>query len=105
MIRRTAIGFAIGATIFGSLGVMLNREIGAPPFANLGPLAILALIGGTTAGLISPMFRRRRSGRRAAAAHRAERARGTEPSGSSEGREEASTGPGGPDGPAPRPDP
>lgn len=61
MMRSTAVGFVVGAVVFGSLGVILNVRIGASPWSNLGPVAMLALIGGTTAALISPMLRRRRA--------------------------------------------
>lgn len=60
MVRRTIIGFVFGAIVFGTLGMWMNTQIGASWFSNPGPVGILALIGGTTSGLVSPMFRRRR---------------------------------------------
>ncbi|MCG8467595.1 MAG: hypothetical protein MJB57_05205 [Gemmatimonadetes bacterium] len=59
MLRPTAIGFAVGATVFAVLGMWMNSQMGAPWFSNPGPVGILAIIGGTTAGLVSPMFSKR----------------------------------------------
>lgn len=59
MIRRSLAGFAVGAAVFGGVGLWLNVRIGDPLFSNPGPVAILAVIGGTVAGLVAPMFRRR----------------------------------------------
>lgn len=61
--RRSLIGFAIGAGVFAVMGVILNREIGQPLWANPGPVAILAVIGGTVGGLVAPLFRRRGGGK------------------------------------------
>lgn len=58
MLKRSAIGFAAGALCFALLGMYLNVSIGAPALSNPGPVAILALIGGTIAGLIAPLIRR-----------------------------------------------
>ena len=60
LIRPTAVGFAVGAIVFAVLGMWMNSQMGAPWFSNPGPIGILAIIGGTTAGLVSPMFFRRR---------------------------------------------
>lgn len=60
MIRKTLCGFALGAVAFGAVGLWLNVRIGDPLFSNPGPVAILAVIGGTVAGLVAPMFARRR---------------------------------------------
>lgn len=40
------------------MGLALNREIGQSLWSNLGPVAILAVIGGTVGGLVAPLFRR-----------------------------------------------
>ncbi len=60
LVRITLTGFLAGATLFIGLGVYLNAEIGAPALSNFGPMAILAVIGGTIGGLLAPLFRRRR---------------------------------------------
>lgn len=56
--RRSLIGFAVGASLFAVMGLALNREIGQPLWSNPGPVAILAVIGGTVGGLVAPLFRR-----------------------------------------------
>ncbi len=57
-------GFVAGALVFAIFGMWMNAQIGAPILSNAGPVGILALIGGTTAALVSPMLSRRlRSGR------------------------------------------
>lgn len=58
MLRRTAIGFGVGAVAFGLLGMYLNVAIGAPPLSNPGPVSILAVIGGTIGGLVAPLVHR-----------------------------------------------
>ena len=63
MIRLTWLGFIVGAAIFAVLGMWMNTQIGAPMFSNPGPVGILALIGGTTSGLVSPLLFRRAGGR------------------------------------------
>lgn len=60
LLRPTAAGFAFGAIVFAVLGMWMNSQMGAPWFSNPGPIGILAVIGGTTAGLVSPMFFGRR---------------------------------------------
>lgn len=60
MIRKSLEGFVLGAVVFGAVGLWLNVRIGDPLFSNPGPVAILAVIGGTVAGLVAPLFRRRR---------------------------------------------
>ncbi len=60
MIARSLAGFLIGGALFGAVGLSLNLRIGDPLFSNPGPVAILAVIGGTVAGLIAPLVRRRR---------------------------------------------
>ncbi len=67
MIRRTIIGFLVGGAIFAILGMWMNTQMGAPWLSNPGPVGILAIIGGTTTGLVSPMFRRRSRRRNGAA--------------------------------------
>ena len=57
-------GFAIGGALFALLGAYMNWQIGDPAFANPGPTLVLAVIGGTVAGLVAPMFRNRRRRRR-----------------------------------------
>jgi len=57
--RRSLAGFAIGAGLFLCLGIYMNREIGAGWLDNPGPLAVVAIIGGTIAGLLAPLFRAR----------------------------------------------
>ncbi|WP_419949301.1 hypothetical protein [Candidatus Palauibacter sp.] len=64
MIRLTWLGFIVGAAIFAVLGMWMNTQIGAPMFSNPGPVGILALIGGTTSGLVSPLIFRRAGARR-----------------------------------------
>ncbi|WP_425152688.1 hypothetical protein [Candidatus Palauibacter sp.] len=59
MIRVTWIGFVVGAIVFAVIGMWMNTQIGAPMFSNPGPVGILALIGGTTSGLVSPLLFRR----------------------------------------------
>lgn len=58
MVRITIRGFAVGAIVFALLAVYMNMAIDAAPFANPGPLAFFALIGGTLGGLLSPLIRR-----------------------------------------------
>ena len=57
-LKRTAVGFAVGALAFALVGMYLNVAIGAPPLAHPGPVAMLATIGGTIAALIAPLIRR-----------------------------------------------
>ena len=64
MIRLTGIGFVVGAIVFAVLGMWMNTQIPAPMFSNPGPVGILALIGGTTSGLVSPLLLRRLDARR-----------------------------------------
>ncbi|WP_420634137.1 hypothetical protein [Candidatus Palauibacter sp.] len=59
VIRLTWIGFVVGASVFAVLGMWMNTQIGSPMFSNPGPVGILALIGGTTSGLVSPLLLRR----------------------------------------------
>ncbi|WP_423924520.1 hypothetical protein [Candidatus Palauibacter sp.] len=63
MIRLTWLGFVVGAIVFAVLGMWMNTQIGAPMFSNPGPVGILALIGGTTSGLVSPLLFRRAGAR------------------------------------------
>lgn len=58
-LRRSLVGFVAGALLFVGLGIYLNRQIGAGVLAHSGPVAILAVIGGTVGGLVAPLFRRR----------------------------------------------
>ena len=60
VIRKSIGGFAVGAALFGAVGLWLNVRIGAPLLSNPGPVAILAVIGGTVGGLVAPLFHRRR---------------------------------------------
>ena len=64
MIRLTWLGFVGGAILCAALGMWMNVQIGAPAFSNPGPVGILALIGGTTSGLVSPLLLRRLEARR-----------------------------------------
>ncbi len=64
MIRLTCLGFVVGAIVFAVLGMWMNTQIPAPMFSNPGPVGILALIGGTTSGLVSPLLLRRLDARR-----------------------------------------
>ncbi|WP_420448565.1 hypothetical protein [Candidatus Palauibacter sp.] len=64
MIRLTWLGFVVGAALFALLGMWMNVQIGAPMFSNPGPVGILALIGGTTSGLLSPLLLSRLAARR-----------------------------------------
>lgn len=64
MIRLTWLGFVVGAILFAVLGMWMNVQIGAPMFSNPGPVGILALIGGTTSGLLSPLLLSRIAARR-----------------------------------------
>ena len=64
MIRLTWLGFIVGAIVFAVLGMWMNTQIPAPMFSNPGPVGILALIGGTTSGLVSPLLLRRIDARR-----------------------------------------
>ncbi|WP_419166977.1 hypothetical protein [Candidatus Palauibacter sp.] len=73
MIRLTWLGFVIGALVFAVLGMWMNTQIGAPMFSNPGPVGILALIGGTTSGLVSPLLFRRADARRARRCRRGDR--------------------------------
>lgn len=66
MIRRTMIGFVVGGSVFALLGMWMNTQMGAPWLSNPGPVGILAIIGGTTSGLVSPLFRRRKRRRNGA---------------------------------------
>ncbi len=49
-------GFAVGAVLFGAMGFLLNVRIQAPIFANLQEVGVLAVIGGTVSGLVSPLI-------------------------------------------------
>jgi hypothetical protein len=60
--RTSLIGFLAGGLLFGALGVYMNLAIGDPALSNPGPTLVLAVIGGTVAGLIAPMIRRGRGG-------------------------------------------
>ena len=73
MIRLTWLGFVVGALVFAVLGMWMNTQIGAPMFSNPGPVGILALIGGTTSGLVSPLLFQRAGARRARHRRRGER--------------------------------
>lgn len=53
---RTLAGFAIGGALFLALGLYLNVATGFGPADNMGPVAVLALIGATVGGLVAPMF-------------------------------------------------
>ena len=64
MIRLTGLGFVVGAIVFAVLGMWMNTQIPAPMFSNPGPVGILALIGGTTSGLVSPLLSSRLAARR-----------------------------------------
>jgi len=64
VIRLTCLGFVVGAIVFAVLGMWMNTQIPAPMFSNPGPVGILALIGGTTSGLVSPLLLRRLDARR-----------------------------------------
>jgi hypothetical protein len=55
-------GFLLGGGIFALLGIYMNWQIGDPALSNPGPTLVLAIIGGTVAGLVGPMFRRGRRG-------------------------------------------
>lgn len=59
VLLRTVVGAAVGAGIFGVLGLYLNATIGAPLFSNPGPVAVLVVIGATIGALVGPLFRRR----------------------------------------------
>lgn len=60
MARKTLIGAGTGGALFLALGAYLNLSIGAGPLANLGPLAMLTVIGATIGGLIGPLIGSRR---------------------------------------------
>ena len=64
MMRLTLLGFVVGAVVFAGLGMWMNTQIDFPAFSNRGPVGILALIGGTTSGLVSPLLFRRLEARR-----------------------------------------
>lgn len=54
-LRRTVAGFVAGGVLFLGLGLYMNVAGGFAPTDNVGPLAILALIGATVGGLVAPM--------------------------------------------------
>ena len=58
--RTSLVGFVAGGLVFGALGVYMNVSIGVGALSNPGPTLVLVVIGGTVAGLIAPMIRRRR---------------------------------------------
>lgn len=58
IVRRSAVGAALGAGLFLLLGFYLNSAIGAGWLDHPGPQAVLAVIGGTVGGLVAPLFRR-----------------------------------------------
>ncbi|WP_428103968.1 hypothetical protein [Candidatus Palauibacter sp.] len=64
MIRLTCLGFVVGAIVFAALGMWMNTQIEFPAFSNLHPVGVLALIGGTTSGLVSPLLFGRMEARR-----------------------------------------
>ena len=68
MIRLTWMGFVVGAIVFAALAMWMNTQIGSPMFSNPHPVGILALIGGTTSALVSPLLLGRLRARRAARA-------------------------------------
>lgn len=57
--RASIIGIFAGGGLFALLGVFMNWQIGDPALSNPGPTAVLAVIGGTVAGLVAPMLSRR----------------------------------------------
>jgi len=60
-LARTSItAFLLGGGLFALLGVFMNFKIGDPALSNPGPTTMLAVIGGTVAGLVAPMARRPR---------------------------------------------
>lgn len=54
-VARTVAGFLAGGVLFLGLGLYMNVATGFAPTDNLGPLAVLALIGATVGGLVAPM--------------------------------------------------
>ncbi|MDH3735046.1 MAG: hypothetical protein OEU54_16070 [Gemmatimonadota bacterium] len=58
--RASLLGFTVGGGLFALLGMYMNWQIGDPALSNPGPTLVLAVIGGTVAGLIAPMFRHRK---------------------------------------------
>lgn len=54
-VARTLAGFLAGGVLFLGLGLYMNVATGFAPTDNLGPLAVLALIGATVGGLVAPM--------------------------------------------------
>lgn len=51
-----------GALLFALLGLYMNTAIGDPFLSNPGPVAMLAVIGGTVGGLVAPLFTRSSGG-------------------------------------------
>lgn len=74
--RATGWAAAGGGVLFALLGLYMNTAIGDPLLSNPGPVAMLAVIGGTVGGLVAPLFTRS-SGGEAAGTSDAEGGRGT----------------------------
>lgn len=54
--RKSLIGGVAGGALFALLALYLNLSIGAGVFAHPGPVAVMAVIGGTVGALVAPLF-------------------------------------------------
>lgn len=57
-VRRTALGFGIGAALFVLAALYQNSVVAGGPFARLDPVLTMGLIGGTVGGLTAPLVAR-----------------------------------------------
>lgn len=57
-LRRTAMGFALGAGLFVLAALYQNSVVAGGPFARLDPVLTMGLIGGTVGGLTAPLVAR-----------------------------------------------
>lgn len=66
-VRRSLVGALVGAVVFGGMSVYRSLLAEGSLFDYLGPIGMMAVIGGTVGGLVGPLigeaWRRSREGR------------------------------------------
>lgn len=60
ILGKTLLGAAVGAVGSAGMGIYLNVAFGVGAFENWGVLIMLAVVGGTTGGLVGPLLFGRR---------------------------------------------
>lgn len=55
-VRRTAMGFGIGAALFVLAALYQNSVVAGGPFSRLDPVLTMGIIGGTVGGLTAPLI-------------------------------------------------